>query len=78
MNLFKSYLIYHFILKRVSLRRATGGSIKDYTDNAENEDGVPLKDIMKLQKKLIQDTDKHKNEEATINWQTKLFSKVLI
>jgi hypothetical protein len=31
---------------------------------------------MKLQKKLIQDTDKHKNEETTINWQMKLFSKV--
>ena len=31
---------------------------------------------MKLQQKLIQDTDKHKKEEVTINWQMKIFSKV--
>ena len=61
---------------RVSLKRAIGGSITDYSETFENEEGVALKDIKKLQQKLIQKTDKHDKEDVIISWQMKVFSKV--
>lgn len=53
---------------RVTLSRATGGSLKDYYKDS-------LKDLKQLTSGLLNDQNGNNHEEKTITWQTKIFSK---
>jgi hypothetical protein len=62
--------------KRVNLNRATSSSIKDYTDSTEANDGIQLKEVKQLQDNIINESLQSDKEDAIIQWQTKMFSKV--